>query len=68
MSIHPIVLATIRRDLAEAELRLAILESRREELPVLTGSSSQASRLARQIKEMRAQVASWTSVERQAAG
>lgn len=68
MSIHPIVLATIRRDLAEAELRLAILESRREELPALAGSTTQASRLARQIKEMRAQVASWTSVERQAAG
>ena len=66
MSIHPTVLATIRKHLAEAELRLATLESKREEIPATVGTHVQASRLARQITQARAQHTSWASVEREA--
>lgn len=66
MSVHPIVLATIRKHLAEAELRLATLEARREEIPATAGSHVQASRLARQIVQAKAQHSSWASVEREA--
>lgn len=68
MSVHPIVLATIRKHLAEAELRLAQLEARREEVPATAGGAYVASRIARQITQAKAQHASWVSVERQAAG
>jgi hypothetical protein len=66
MSVHPIVLATIRKHLAEAELRLAVLEAKREEVPATAGTHVQASRLARQIKQAQSQRTSWASVEREA--
>lgn len=66
MSVHPIVLATIRKHLAEAELRLAQLEARREEVPATQGTHVQASRLARQIIQAKSQHSSWASVEREA--
>jgi hypothetical protein len=68
MTVHAITLATIRKHLAEAELAVAVLESRRAAIPATAGSSVSASRVARQIKEAKAVYASWVSVERQASG
>lgn len=66
MNIHPITLATIRRHLAEAELKLAVLESARECLPPTAASANQGARLARKIREAKKEHASWVSVEREA--
>lgn len=54
MATHPIVVATIRRHLAEAELRLAELLSKQEEIPT--------TRVSRQITQMKAQHQSWTDM------
>lgn len=62
MAMHPIVLATIRRHLAEAELRVAVLKSKREEIPATRGAMVAASRVSRQILQAQAQADSWTAV------
>lgn len=66
MNIHPITLATIRRHLSDAALKVAQLESKQRRLPALRSTSNQALRLAREVKEARAEYASWVSVEREA--
>lgn len=60
--INAVVLATIRRHLAETELRLAVLNTKREEIPVTRGGMVQASRVARQIRQAELQVTSWINI------
>lgn len=62
MSINPVVLATIKRHLAETELRLAVLLAKREEIPATRGGMVAASRIARQITQVKSQHQSWTDV------
>jgi hypothetical protein len=66
VSVHPIVLATIRKHLAEAELKVAQLESQGRTVPATTRSSNDMLRLAKKINEAKAVHASWLSVEREA--
>lgn len=65
-AVHGIVLATIRKHKAEAELTLARLESRRRTVPAGQRSSMATLALGKQAAEARAVVAAWTSVEREA--
>lgn len=62
MSCNAVVLATIKRHLAETELRLAVLHAKREEIPVTRGGMVQASRIARQITQAKDQHQAWTDV------
>lgn len=64
---HAIVLATIRKHLAEAELTLARLESQERTIPATTRSSNEMNRLARKTREAKHVLAAWICVERQAA-
>jgi hypothetical protein len=59
---NAVVLATIRKHLAETELRLAVLRSKREEIPATRGGMVAASRIARQITQTQSQYQSWTDV------
>jgi len=64
--VHPIVLATIRKHRAEAELTLARLESAGRTVPAMTRSNTEMSRNARRIREAQNILAAWISVEREA--
>lgn len=64
--VHPIVLATIRKHRAEAELMLARLESAGRTVPAMTRSSIEMNRNARKVREARDILAAWKSVEREA--
>jgi hypothetical protein len=66
VSVHPIVLATIRKHLAEAELKVAQLESQGRTVPATTRSSNDMLRLAKKINEAKAVHLGWVSVEREA--
>jgi hypothetical protein len=63
---HPIVLAMVRKHLAEAELTLARLESQARAVPATTRSSNSMLLLTRKIREAKDVLAAWVSVERQA--
>lgn len=65
-AVHAIVLATIRKHKAEAELTLARLESQSRTIPATTRSSNDMNRVVRKVREARAILAAWTSVEREA--
>lgn len=65
-AVHAIVLATIRKHRAEAELMLARLESQERTVPAMTRSSIEMNRNARKVREARDILAAWKSVEREA--
>lgn len=61
--IHPLVLATIGKLTADAQLRLETLRSKENTTPATTRSSNDALRLAKAIREQAAIVAAWTQVD-----
>lgn len=60
--LHPVVVATLSKHVAEAQLKLATLRQRREEIPATRGAMVQASRISRQITQAELQLASWLKV------
>lgn len=61
--IHPLVLATIGKLTADAQLRLETLRSKENTTPATTRSSNDALRLAKMIREQQAIVTAWTQVD-----
>lgn len=65
MSVHPIVLATIRKHLADAELAVARLTSQAATIPATRRANDGMLHLTKRIKEAQAIFDAWASVERE---
>lgn len=59
MSVHPIVLAALRRDMGEAEFKLRRLESELKTVPAGARATMATLRLTKRVEEARLILASW---------
>lgn len=62
IKVHSIVAATLVKQLGEASLKVAVLESREREAPAGQRATPGALRLTKQIREARAVMAGWATL------
>lgn len=68
MSVHPIVLAALRRDMGEAEFKLRRLESELKTVPAGARATMATLRLTKRVEEARQIHESWQRLVQLAGG